>query len=208
MINSIIANISANMEVKSSMGTIVAIPTAGSCGTFGGTIKAYCDSMNIPHSKKIRAYFAGGLIGVFFAEGPGFSAEKYGCQVETGIASAMTAAALVELSGGSAKQSIAAASMAMQNLIGLVCDPIADRVEVPCLGKNISAAMNALSSHIMALSGFDQVIPLDEVIKTVEAVGNLLPASLRCTGKGGLAVTETSKTLKKSLNNQKTTQIK
>jgi L-serine dehydratase len=108
----------------------------------------------------------------------------------------MAAAALTELSGGSARQAASAASMAMQNLIGLVCDPVADRVEVPCLGKNISAAMNALSSHIMAMSGFNQVIPLNEVIDTVEAVGNLLPPALRCTGKGGLAVTPASVRIK------------
>ncbi len=182
------------------MGTIVAIPTAGSCGTFGGTVKGYSDRLGASADSKVRAYFAGGLIGVLFARGPGFSAEKCGCQVETGIASAMTAAALVELSGGSAKQAFSAASMAMQNLIGLVCDPVADRVEVPCLGKNISAGMNALASHAMALAGYDQVIPLNEVIDTVEVVGNLLPASLRCTGKGGLAVTPTSVVLKKGLS--------
>jgi L-serine dehydratase len=196
LINSIISNITAIMETKSSMGTIVAIPTAGSCGTFGGAIKAFSDRINSSGEEKVKAYFAGGLVGVLFAEGPGFSAEQYGCQVETGIASAMAAAALTELSGGSARQAASAASMAMQNLIGLVCDPVADRVEVPCLGKNISAAMNALSSHIMAMSGFNQVIPLNEVIDTVEAVGNLLPPALRCTGKGGLAVTPASVRIK------------
>jgi len=199
IVNSIIANITAIMEVKSSMGTIVAIPTAGSCGTFGGTVKAFTDSAGSSIDKKVKAYFAGGLVGVFFAEGPGFSAECFGCQVETGIASAMTSAALVELAGGSAGQALAAASMAMQNLIGLVCDPVADRVEVPCLGKNVSAGMNAMSCHLMALSGFDQVIPLNEVIDTVEKVGNMIPASLRCTGKGGLAVTPTSVKIKRGL---------
>lgn len=186
--NDIIANVTALMESKSSMGIIVAAPTAGSCGTLGGTIKAMADRNNLDEEKKVMAYFAAGMIGVFIAEGPGFSAEAYGCQVECGAASAMTAAALVEMSGGDVKQAVDAASMAYQNMIGLICDPIADRVEAPCLGKNISAAMNALSSSTMSLSGFDAVIPLEQVIDTVKAVGRTMSSDFRCTGLGGLSV--------------------
>ncbi len=103
--------------------------------------------------------------------------------------------------GGTAKQAVDAASSALQNTIGLICDPVADRVEVPCLGKNVSAAMNALSSATMVLSGFDAVIPLEEVIDTVARVSALMPASVKCTGKGGLAVTATSVQLKEQLKN-------
>ena len=124
--------------------------------------------------------------------GPGFSAEEHGCQVEGGAASAMAAAGIAQLMGGTARQAVDAASMALQNMIGLVCDPVADRVEVPCLGKNISAAMNALSSATMACSGFDAVIPFDEVLDAVKAVGNQMPGCLKCTGKGGLSVTPSS----------------
>jgi L-serine dehydratase len=187
--NNIISNVTALMESKSSMGIIVASPTAGSCGTLGGTLKAMADHTRLNDEIKILAYFAAGMIGVFIAEGPGFSAEAFGCQVECGAASSMTAAALVELSGGDAKQAVDAASMAYQNMIGLICDPIADRVEAPCLGKNISAAMNALSSSTMSLAGFDAVIPLDQVIRTVSTVGQNIPFELRCTGLGGLSVT-------------------
>jgi L-serine dehydratase len=113
----------------------------------------------------------------------------------------MAAAGIVQLMGGTTKQAVDAASMAIQNMIGLVCDPVADRVEVPCLGKNISAAMNALSSATMACSGFDAVIPLDEVIQTVSRVGDMMPACVKCTGQGGLAITSTSIQLKKRLEN-------
>ena len=101
--------------------------------------------------------------------------------------------------GGTAKQAVDAASMAIQNMIGLVCDPVADRVEVPCLGKNVSAAMNALSSATMACSGFDAVIPLDEVIQTVSRVSAQMPTCVKCTGQGGLAITDTSRRLKDKL---------
>ena len=111
----------------------------------------------------------------------------------------MAAAALADLSGGDFRQALAAASMALQNTIGLICDPVADRVEVPCLGKNISAGMNALAASTMALSGFDQVIPLDQVIRTVEKVGRALPSALCNSGKGGLAVTPVARELKEML---------
>ena len=101
--------------------------------------------------------------------------------------------------GGTAKQAIGAASMAIQNMIGLVCDPVADRVEVPCLGKNISAAVNAYSSAIMAVSGYDYVIPLDQVIETVSRVSKTMPTCVKCTGKGGLAITEKAIKLKLKL---------
>ncbi len=201
--NRLIENIAAIMESKSAMEVVVAAPTAGGCGALGGTLKAFADQYQIAQQQKVRAYFAAGMVGVFFSEGPGFSAEEGGCQLETGAAAAMTAAALVELSGGSATQAINAASMALQNTIGLVCDPVADRVEVPCLGKNISAGMNATSASVMALAGFDPVIPLDEVILTVERVAATLPASLCCTGKGGLAITPKSVELKAMLAENK-----
>jgi len=199
LVNMIIANITALMEAKSAMHVIVAVPTAGSCGTFGGTIKAFCDSNDLSEEKKIMAYFAGGLVGAFFAKGPGFSAEEHGCQVETGAAETMAAAALVDLSGGTVDQAISAASMALQNTIGLVCDPVADRVEVPCLGKNVTAGMNALAASTMALSGFDEVIPLDQVLDTVIRVGRSMPVALCCTGKGGLSITAKSRELKDNM---------
>lgn len=199
LLNNTIAYVTAIMESKSSMEVIVANPTAGSCGTIGGALKALADELNAPSDDIVKAYFAAGLIGAYFANGPGFSAEEHGCQVECGAASGMAAAGIAQLMGATAKQAIDAASLAIQNMIGLVCDPVADRVEVPCLGKNINAAMNALSSAIMACSGFDAVIPLEEVIETVAGVGQQMPACVKCTGKGGLSITATSVQIKEQL---------
>lgn len=199
VMNHIIANVSALMESKSAMEVIVALPTAGSCGTVGGSLLAISQNLGSSCEELIKAYFAAGIVGAYFARGPGFSAEEHGCQVECGAASGMAAAGIVQLMGGTAKQALDAASIAIQNMIGLVCDPVADRVEVPCLGKNISAAVNAYSSAIMAISGYDAVIPLDEVILTVQLVGKAMPSCMKCTGKGGLAITETAMNIKKGL---------
>jgi len=201
MLNKIIAYVSAIMEAKSALEVIVANPTAGSCGTIGGVLKGVADDLNSTSDELVKAYFACGIIGVYIAQGPGFSAEEHGCQVECGAASGMAAAGIVQLMGGTVRQAIDAASMAIQNMIGLICDPVADRVEVPCLGKNINAAMNALSSATMACSGFDAVIPLQEVIQTVARIGEMMPSCVKCTGKGGLSVTATSIKIKEQLKN-------
>ncbi len=199
IVNDIVANVTAIMESKSAMEVVVANPTAGSCGAVGGVLKAVADELISTTDELIKAYFAAGLVGAYFAQGPGFSAEEHGCQVECGAASGMAAAGIVQLLGGSLKQALDAASLAIQNMIGLVCDPVADRVEVPCLGKNINAAVNALSSATMASSGYDAVIPLDEVIKSIPEVSKLMPDNVKCTGKGGLAVTATARLLKERL---------
>jgi len=114
----------------------------------------------------------------------------------------MAAAALVTLARGTAGRAVSAASMALQNILGLICDPVANRVEVPCLGRNVMAASNALACANMALAGFDAVIPLDEVIETMLRVGQSLPRALRCTGLGGLSTTRTSKEIAERLSSQ------
>lgn len=200
IVNKIIANVSAIMESKSAMEVVVANPTAGSCGVVGGVLRAVADDINASNDELIKAYFATGIIGVYFAMGPGFSAEEHGCQVECGASAGMAAAGIVQLFGGSTKQGIDAASMAIQNMIGLICDPIADRVEAPCLGKNVSAAVNALSSATMACAGYNALIPLNEVIETVSSVSKQMPSCVKCTGKGGLAITKTACTLKEKLS--------
>jgi L-serine dehydratase len=200
IVNRIITDVSALMESKSAMEVVVAAPTAGSCGTVGGSLLAVSENICSSLNELIKAWFAAGIVGAYFAQGPGFSAEEHGCQVECGAASGMAAAGIVQLMGGTAKQAMGAASMAIQNMIGLVCDPVADRVEIPCLGKNISAAVNAYSCAIMSVSGFDAVIPLDEVIQTVSQVSKTMPTCVKCTGKGGLAITETALNIKNRLN--------
>ena len=203
IINKIVANVAAIMESKSALEVIVANPTAGSCGTVGAALKAVSDELEAGKEEKIMSYFAAGLVGAYFAMGPGFSAEEHGCQVECGASAGMAAAAIVELFEGDAGQALGAASMAIQNMIGLVCDPIADRVEAPCLGKNTSAAVNALSSATMALSGFAHLIPLDQVLDTVERVSADMPTCVKCTGLGGLAITPAAIKLKEQLEKLK-----
>jgi L-serine dehydratase len=200
IINTIVEKVAAIMEAKSSLEVIVANPTAGSCGTVGAALGAVAEDIAASMEDKIMAYYAAGLVGAYFAMGPGFSAEEHGCQVECGASAGMAAAGIVEFFGGSAEQALGGASMAIQNMIGLVCDPIADRVEAPCLGKNTSAAVNALSSATMAVAGFAHLIPLDQVLETVERVSAGMPACVKCTGLGGLAITPAAKQLKEKLN--------
>ena len=150
--NRIIRYVSAIMEVKSSMGVIVAAPTAGSCGAMPGAVLAVGHAMGKSRKEICEAMFAAGLIGVFIARDATFAAEEGGCMAETGSGASMAAAAITQMGGGTQAQQLAAASMALQNSFGLVCDPVANRVEAPCLGKNITAAVNALSSANIALA--------------------------------------------------------
>ena len=189
VLNRIILYVTALMETKSAMGVIVAAPTAGACGALPGACIGAADAMGLGLDEMTRAMLAAGLIGVLIAARSTFAAEVCGCQAECGAGSGMAAAALVTLAGGTTGQAVAAASMALQNVLGLVCDPVANRVEVPCLGRNVMAASNALACANMALAGYDPVIPLDEVIEAMDRVGRSLPRELRCTALGGLSTT-------------------
>ena len=191
-LNQIVLAVTALMEVKSSMGVIVAMPTAGACAALPGSVIAMAEAMGLGEQEMVRAFLASRLIGVFIAAQFSFAAEVGGCQAEGGSASAMAAAALVTLAGGTLPQTVAAASMALQSMIGLICDPIASRVEAPCLGKNVMAAANAVCCANMALAGFMEVVPLDEVILTAKRVASQMPRELRCTALGGLSITPAS----------------
>jgi L-serine dehydratase len=199
LLNTMILYVTAMMEVKSSMGLIVAAPTAGACGGLPGACIGAARAMGLSDEDMTRAMLAAGMIGVFIAAHATFAAEVGGCQAECGAGSGMAAAALVTLAGGSTRQAVAAASMALQNILGMICDPVANRVEVPCLGKNVMAASNALACANMALADYDPVIPLDEVIDTMAQVGPSLPHELRCTALGGLSITPASKEIEKRL---------
>lgn len=199
LLNRAILCVTALMEVKSSMGVFVAAPTAGSCGTFPGTVHAAAELLQAREEQVLRAMLAAGLVGVFVATRSSFAAEVGGCQAETGAGAAMAAAALVELMGGSAAASLSAASHAIQNVLGLICDPVANRVEAPCLGRNIAGAANAIACANMALSGYDHLIPLDEVLDAHREVSERMARELRCTALGGLSVTPTSKAIEQRL---------
>ncbi len=203
VLNNSIMYTSAMMEVKSSMGVIVAAPTAGSCGALPGTIIGTATTLGLTREKMVQAMLAAGLIGVFITAHATFSAEVGGCMGECGSASGMAASGVVVLKDGTLEQSLAAASMALQSSLGLICDTVADRVEAPCLNRNVMAASTAISSANMALSDYDQVIPLDEVIETMKKVGDAIPHTLRCTGLGGLAITKTAKAIEARLNKNK-----
>jgi L-serine dehydratase len=199
VLNRIIMYVSAIMEVKSSMGVIVAAPTAGSCGAMPGAVLGVSDSMGLSDEDTTKALMIAGLIGVFIAAHSTFAAEVGGCQAECGSGSTMAAAAIVSLAGGTVNQSISAASMALQSSLGMICDPIGNRVEAPCLNKNVMAASNALSCANMALADYDHLIPLDEVIETMYEVGKSIPNTLRCTNLGGLSITKTAKEIEAKL---------
>jgi L-serine dehydratase len=191
-LNRIILYVTALMEVKSAMGVIVAAPTAGACAGLPGAVIAMAEAMGLDEQAMARAMLAAGLVGVIFTTRWTFAAEVGGCQAEGGAAACMAAAALVTLAGGTRDQALAAASMALQSMLGLICDPIANRVEAPCLGKNVMAASNALACANMALADFDPLIPLDEVIDAARDVAKRMPREHRCTSLGGLAATPTS----------------
>ena len=160
-----------------------------------GAVMAMAETMELGEEEMAKAMLASGLIGVFIATRWTFAAEVGGCQAEGGSAASMAAAALVGMAKGTLAQSVAASSMAFQSMLGLICDPIANRVEAPCLGKNVMAASNALACANMALAGYDPVIPLDEVIETAQRVAGQMPRELRCTALGGLSITPTSQAI-------------
>jgi L-serine dehydratase len=142
---------------------------------------------------------AAGLIGVFVTHRSTFSAEVAGCQAECGAASGMAAAGITTLMHAPLEVSLTATSLALQNILGMICDPVANRVEVPCMGKNVMAAVNALACANMAVAGIPCLIPLDEVIETMDAVGKAIPRELRCTALGGLSITPAAKAIEAGL---------
>ena len=199
--NSIIESVSAIMEVKSSLGVFVAAPTAGACGSVTGTVLGVAKQLGLDDEQIVKAMFAAGIIGVFISERATFAAEVAGCQAECGSGSGMAAAALVQLMNGTAREACSAASMALQNTFGMTCDPVAMGVESPCLGKNVLAGVNALTSANMALAGFNAVIPLDETVDAFNEAGRMIPHPLRCTGGAGITMTPTAKKIEEKFKN-------
>lgn len=191
-----VQNAVATNEVNAAMGVICATPTAGSSGTLPGVLFLLEKRLNLTEEQMIRFLFTAGGFGMVIANNAEIAGATGGCQAEVGSASAMGAAAAVEAAGGTAEQSAQALSIAMSNLLGLVCDPIAGLVEVPCVKRNAIGAGNALIAADMALAGCTSVIPADECIDAMKKVGHQMPASLRETGIGGLAGTPTGQAIK------------
>ena len=195
-----IANAVSTNEVNAAMGKICATPTAGSAGVVPGVLFAMVKKdPSITEEQKIRFLFTSGAFGFVVANNASISGAAGGCQAEVGSASAMAAAALVELAGGTPEMSAHAFAIAMKNMLGLVCDPVAGLVEVPCVKRNAAGATNALTAADMALAGIESRIPADEVIEAKYKIGLTMPSALRETGRGGLAGTPTGERLKAEL---------
>ncbi len=179
-------------ECNACMRRIVAAPTAGASGVLPGVLLPYQSQYHTSDQEMVHALYAAAGFGQVIAARASISGAEGGCQAEVGSASGMAAAALVSLHGGTPEQMAHACAMALKNLLGLVCDPVAGLVEVPCVKRNVAGAMNALACAEMALAGVESAIPCDEVIDAMRSVGALLPDSLRETGRGGLAATPTA----------------
>lgn len=202
MVEAIEDAVSTN-EVNASMGVVCATPTAGSAGTLPGIIFMLEKRLSLDEEQMVRFLFTAGGLGMVIANHAGIAGATGGCQAEVGSASAMGAAAAVEVAGGSAEQSAQALAMAIANLLGLVCDPVAGLVEVPCVKRNAIGSGNALISADMALAGCVSKIPADECIEALNKVGHGLPESLRETGLGGLAGTPTGQAIRTRIFGQK-----
>lgn len=182
----------STMEVNASMGRIVAAPTAGSCGVIPAVLLSIKDTYELPDDKLIEGLLVASFIGMVIAQNATLSGAEGGCQAEIGSASAMAAGAVVAILGGTPEMSFDAGAMALKNLMGLVCDPIAGLVESPCSKRNAIGTANALICADMALAGIKCVVPFDEVVVAMKRVGSQLPCELRETALGGVATCPTA----------------
>lgn len=176
-------------ESNACMKRIVAAPTAGACGVLPAVLLTYHEMKEVAMERMIEAMFVAGGIGQVIGKRAFLAGAAGGCQAEIGSASAMAAGALAYLSGGDYTEISSAVAFALKNLMGLVCDPIAGLVEVPCVKRNVIGAVNAITSADMAIAGIETIIPVDQVIDAMKAVGDSMPSTLRETGEGGIAAT-------------------
>ncbi|WP_323720685.1 L-serine ammonia-lyase, iron-sulfur-dependent, subunit alpha [Acetomicrobium sp.] len=201
VIGNAIANALAAMVTNGSLGCVVAAPTAGSCGVMAGALVAACEKFDVQETEIEGSLLVGAMIGTLVAMRAPVSGAMGGCQSEIGVASAMTAASLVQLAGGTAKQVVHAFALVMKNILGLVCDPVGGPVEIPCIKRNAIGVATAFAGADMALAGIESAIPPDEVITALVNVQKLLPFELRGSMMGGLASTPTANILKNQWRN-------
>lgn len=186
-------------ESNACMRRIVAAPTAGSCGVIPAVLLTYEKQKGVEEDRMVEALFVAAGIGEVIAASASIAGAEGGCQAEIGSASAMAAAAVTYLENGGEEDIVHAAALALKNMLGLTCDPVAGLVEVPCIKRNVSGAVNAVTSAQMALAGIRSVIPPDEVIDSMRRIGHLLPACLRETSQEGLATTPTGQQVAKHM---------
>lgn len=192
LLNAVSMSVAVN-EVNAAMGTIVATPTAGACGIVPGTLFAVTEKLKPSREEMVNYLFTAGAIGYCIANNAFISGAAGGCQAEVGSATAMAAAAIVEMAGGTPEQSAQAVAIALKNMLGLVCDPVAGLVEVPCVKRNAMGAAIATVAADMALAGIKSVVPTDEVIEAMYRIGCAMPTTLKETAQGGLAATQTGR---------------
>ena len=196
----VIVNALAVAEVNAGMGKIVAGPTAGSSGIIPAVVLALGEHLQLSDAQLTAGLFTAAGLGNVVAKRATLAGAAGGCQAECGVASAMAAGAAVELCGGNPNMVGQAFALALKNLLGLACDPVAGLVEVPCVKRNGFAASHALTAAQMALAGIESIVPPDEVIEAMHQIGCLMPASLKETALAGLAITPTGLAIKERLN--------
>ena len=186
-------------EVNASMGQIVAAPTAGASGILPAVVVCCGDERGLADETLCMALFAAGAVGAIVAENASIAGASGGCQAETGAAAAMAAAALAQMKGAAPEVSLTAAAIALKNCMGLVCDPVGGLVECPCIKRNAIGVANAVLSCDLAMAGIPSLIPFDEVVDAMRAVGAVMSPDLKETARGGLAATETARRLEKTI---------
>lgn len=189
----------ATAEENLRMGRIVACPTAGSCGIVPSVLIAIAEEYNISESKQIDALLTAGIVGLVISYKVRLAGAVAGCQAECGVASAMAAAGLTEMLGGTPDEILQATALALKNILGLTCDPVCGLVEVPCIKRNAFLGIHAVTAAELALCGVESKIPLDEVVDTLKITGQLMSPLLKETSQGGLAKTKTALELEKVL---------
>lgn len=189
----------ATSECNAKMGVIVATPTAGAAGILPGVLFSLRKNSGIPYKDLVMGLFTASAIGYVIANRSFISGAAGGCQAEVGSATAMAAGTIVELKGGTPKQAVNAAAIALKSLLGLVCDPVGGLVEVPCIKRNVIGTSIAFSAADLSLAGIESRVPCDEVIEAMYRIGSEMPRTLRETSLGGLATTETGKKIKEQL---------
>lgn len=182
-------------ETNACMGRIVAAPTAGSCGILPACLLTVMEDANVDEDTTVKALFTASAVGMVIARNATIAGAEGGCQAECGAASAMAAAAVTEMGGGTPKMVEHACAIALKNVLGLVCDPVAGLVEIPCIKRNVMGTANAFAAAEMALAGIDSKIPADEVIWAMKKIGDSMHSDLKETARGGLAATPTGKKL-------------
>jgi len=195
-VTSMLARAISTLEVNASMGLIVAAPTAGAAGVLPAVLMGAAEFLEVEDDERlVDAMLVAGGIGGVIAHRASLSGAEGGCQAETGTAAAMGAGAVTWLAGGTPDQVATAVALSLQGMLGLICDPIGGLVEIPCIYRNASAAMQAVAAAEMALAGLDFPVPADEVIDVMGEVGRKMPVAYRETAQGGLAATPSARRL-------------